>query len=123
MVGANRPTVRTPNPPDVWPWPLARGDGPFGAEPNARIRSERSIYSKVHAGAHAAAVRACAGRLPGGAADRDALFESVKGGMEPYKSRLPPKETPPAVDVPEGQWVTPGATPMEPTPSVPSGFA
>ena len=47
MAGFNRPTVRTPAPADVWPWPLARGAAPFGEEPRASGHGHTSAGAGV----------------------------------------------------------------------------
>ena len=138
MESGCRPTVPHPKPSDVWPWPLARGEPPFGSEPPGRIRVERSIFTSQTSAAQAYSSRAAAGRLPHGAADRAALYQTIKDDMEPWKSELPMREAGatgrPAPPKPvglggsmarseiemEGSWVTPGAGPMEATPRVPS---
>ena len=92
MESGCRPTVPHPKPPDVWPWPLARGEPPFGSEPPGRIRVERSIFTSQTSAAQAYSSRAAAGRLPRGAADRAALYQTIKDDMEPWKSELPMRE-------------------------------
>jgi hypothetical protein len=135
-----RSTVPAKVPPGVWPYPLPRGAPPFGEEPPGRMQVERSIFASLDAAADAAAGRAAAShRPPSGAAERSMLAASIQSDMEPWRSELPklrasrgllPAAPAPAQSVPTeggatagGAWLTPGATPLQPTPAVPSGVA
>ena len=90
--GGLRPTVRERAPADVWPWPLVRGEAPYGEEPSERILVERSIFTKPQNAASAAAVRAADSRAPAGSADRDALYRGIIDDMEPWRTELPRRQ-------------------------------
>jgi len=144
MENGLRPTVRTPVPDELWPWPLPRGEPPYGEEPPERIQIERSVFSRLGTAVSAAALRAAEGRIPAGAADRTALTASIKADMEPWKTEIPRRRAalrPPGalIDPPQpvgalraslgggasstSTWLTPGAAPMEATPEVPNAVA
>lgn len=137
MMPGLRPTVHTPAPADVWPWPLARGEPPFGEEPPSRILIERSIFTKPSAAAGAYAERVATGSLPAGKANRAALTQSIRDDMEPWRSELRKRYVamgsadnaadaatvapPPLSGGARPSWLTPGeSAPLLPTPHVPS---
>ena len=107
-----------PYPDDIWPYPLPRGERPFGEEPPSRILVERSVFVKPEDAAAAAACRVANGRPAElvKSLDRSELAERIRVQMEPFKSdEVRGKRKAAAVGGLAG-----GVGPMAPTPAVPS---
>ena len=124
MHSGNRPTYRPAPPKDAWPWPLAR---PVLGTPSEtrRFEIERSIFERRESGAAALAGKAAGGSLVG--VDRRALYASIYARMQQEGTAVAEHQAPTIQDLPAPTkpadvyatpWLTPGATPIEPTPTV-----
>jgi hypothetical protein len=107
-----RSTYKPAVPRDAWPWPLAQPTAP-----PTRHDVERTIFQSHRTAARSAAAKAAASTLPEGSADQSMLHDSIYAQM---KREAPAPRTVPlphrAAPRRPGTWVTPGATPMQPTP-------
>ena len=114
MDNALRPTVRTPPAdPAAWPWPLAHVVAGASAPPE-RYVVDRSVFLSIDTAAAAAATAAAAARQPPGTADARALCESIRTDMRRQRREETGLEQ--IGGMVGGQWVTPGAGPMQPSP-------
>lgn len=120
MTNFCRPTVdlldRSKLHPDEWPWPLANVVAGTSAPPVRKV-VDRSIFTSIDAAARASAKAVAAARQPEPSrANISSLYESIRSDMR----RLELSEggtAQPVGGVVNGVWVTPGAGPMEPSPT------
>ena len=118
MTNFCRPTVDLLDrsaPPDEWPWPLANVVA--GTSTSSAKVVDRSIFTSIDAAARASAKAVAAARQPEPSrANISSLYESIRSDMR----RLELSEggtAQPVGGVVNGVWVTPGAGPMEPSPT------
>jgi hypothetical protein len=134
MEGVNRLTHRPPPPRGAWAWPLAQPE-----PPPQTVVVERSIFKNPETAARSAAAIAAAGCLARGAVDPVELSASIHSQMRRAAPQLPPAppnraatraaprlppRPPPQPEAaiastrpPPGVWLTPGATPFQPSPT------
>ena len=112
MVNSLRPTVSEPVA-DAEAWPFVLGHVVAGASaPPTRHVVDRSIFTSIDSAAKTAAKAAASARLPSGRADVDALYQSIRADMRRHA-----RSDEGAVGLVNGEWVTPGAGPMHPSPA------